>query len=163
MTRALYLDCEFNGDGGSFISIALFDPFDNLEFYEVSRFWLDLIKYHEDAGGMKNWVKENVVPMFGKKAIMEHEIKAKLVNFLSQFVDDIVIYADWPEDFIHLLKLLYAVNPNNQIPSKLVAKLKMELITTGDGHVSKLPHNALEDAKALYLNHMEMLKNVPAN
>lgn len=154
MPRPLYLDCEFNGNGGHLISIALYDPKDNKEFYEVSDLWQTTVKYNEDYHGLKTWVRENVIPMLAKKAILETNIKGYLLQFLSSFEEDIIIYADWPEDFIHLLRLLYTVNPNTKVPSKLITNLKMELITTGDDFVPALPHNALSDAKTLYLNHM---------
>lgn len=155
----LYLDCEFNGNNGHLISIALYNP-KGESFYEVDDFWISLSRIADPFDGhdaLKPWVRENVIPMLNKKAISIEQIKGKLSDYLA-FEDDVTIYADWPEDFVHLCKLLFIINVNTETPRKLIEKLTMKLITTPDTHVSKLPHNALEDAKALYLNHLEMKK-----
>lgn len=159
MSRPLYLDCEFNGNKGHFLSMGIYDPLENKNFYEVSKIWSELIKYNEEFGGMKKWVLDNVVPVFNKLSIDELQLRTNLQSYLSSF-EDVIIYADWPEDFAHLMYFLCYLSPNTNIPMKLVPSLKMELITTPDTHKSNLPHNALEDAKALYLNHKEALKNV---
>lgn len=153
----LYLDCEFNGTHGFLISLALYNPKGNgYDFYEVEE-WESMF-VNEERGGLKQWVKENVIPKLIKKSIYRMELQAKLLTYFSNFNenDEIIIYADWPEDFVHLLKLLVTVNPNTHVPSKCLPKLTMKLITTPDTHISNMPHNALEDAKALYLNHFAM-------
>lgn len=154
----LYLDCEFNGNKGAFISMALY-RLNRESFYEVNHDWEYWITKDKDQGGINPWVKNNVIPMLLKPAISFMEIQAKLVTYLQELkTDKIIVYADWPEDFKHFLDYLFTINPNTQIPSKLISKLTMELITTPDTHKSKYPHNALADAEALYLNHREMLK-----
>lgn len=158
MLRPLYLDCEFNSHRGHLISLALYDPLENKNFYEVDDLWETTVKYPE-SHGLTVWVRENVIPMLCKKAIPDHQMRALLTNYLYEF-DDLIIYADWPDDFVHLMRLLCYVESNDNIPKKIIPNLKFELITTPDKHISRLPHNALEDAKALHLNHMEMLKNV---
>lgn len=159
MSRHLYLDCEFNGTRGSFLSMGIYDPKEGINFYEVSANWKDLLKYSYEYGGMQPWVLDNVIPCLNKKAIDELELSRNLQAYLVKF-EDPIIYADWPEDFVHLMSMLHYTPPNTIVPMKLVSNLKMELITTPGIYISAIPHNALEDAKALYHNHMEMLKNV---
>jgi hypothetical protein len=166
MSRPLYLDCEFNGHNGYLISIALYDPLENKNFYEVDDFWAKAVKYRHSlqnvySTGVNKWVLENVIPKLNKKGVEENIIIANLTNYLYEFdIKDLIIYADWPDDFAHLMKLLRIMDTTNNAPIKIVPNLKFELITTPDKFVSVLPHNALEDAKALYLNHLEGLKNV---
>lgn len=152
--KCLYLDVEFNGTMGQFISIALINPFDIDDyFYMVDADWTDLAKTNK----LKPWVAQNVIPFLnchGDRLVL---IKTKLVQYLDEH-KGYIIYADWPEDFVHLLVLLMVVNPNTQVPSKMVNALKMKLITTPDHFVSTVPHNALEDARALYRNHRMVCK-----
>lgn len=148
MTMPLYLDTEFNGFNGfngDMISLAIYNP-DNSEdhFYEVC-FSIEEFKWHP-------WVLQHVVPVIHKDRINSILFRYSLIAYLDKYKDQI-IYADWAEDFIHLLKWIYGRDGQ-----KLTQTLKMELITTPDTHKSKIPHNALEDAKALCLNHLEMSK-----
>ena len=142
----LYLDVEFNGTRGEMISLALYDPLSGDNFYEVCRNWEDM--------KLIEWVKRNVIPVTGKPGIRYTELQTALVQYLTKIGEDIVIYADWPEDFIHLLDLLFVVNSGGA--GKHIQRMRMELITTPDTHKPEIPHNALSDAKALYLNHMSM-------
>ena len=64
--------------------------------------------------------------------------------FLGGF-DDIHIIADWPEDIAHFCAALI-VGPGERINTPLL----MMSVVRIEG-VSKIPHNALEDAKGLRL------------
>lgn len=154
--RELYLDVEFNGTHGQLISLALYDPKHGNNFYEVDHSWYEYIKRDEgEEGALIDWVRDNVIPVLGQKAIRRVELQTKLIDYLSKLEDDdIIIYADWPEDFIHLCRLLFKPSFNERPPFKLAPSLTMKLITTPDDHKSVIPHNALEDARALYANHM---------
>lgn len=156
----LYLDCEWNGKRRSFISLALYNP-KGESFYEVDNFWMQLnnVKSFDNSSYcmLEPWVLENVIPKLLQTAIPKEIVKARLGLYLNLFEDDVTIYADWPLDFNYMCELL--IDDSKDMPRKLVEKLTMKLITTSDTHISKIPHNALEDAKALYLNHLEM-KNV---
>lgn len=101
------------------------------------------------------WVIENVVPKLLQTGIPNEIIKARLGLYLSQFDDEVIVYADWPLDFYHMCNLLID-DSKETMPIKLVKNLTMKLITTPDTYTSKIPHNALKDAEALHLNHKEM-------
>ncbi len=126
----LYIDCEWNSEGGDLISMALVAE-DGREFYEV----LDCENPHP-------WIKENVMPKLYNLPISYGSFQARLEKFLSQF-DSIHVVADWPEDvarFCHVL-IQFGGNRLNTPP------LTMEVLRCDT--VSKDPHNALADARAL--------------
>ena len=128
----LWLDTEFNGWGGDLISMGITSE-DGKEFYEVL-----------ECSNPVAWVKENVVPLLLKDSISRGLFTKKLEQYLSQW-DSVEVIADWPRD----LELFYSsllvgngwmINVPKQFSTKLVRGL--------DTH-SLLPHNAIEDARAL--------------
>lgn len=130
----LFLDAEYNGFGGDLISIALVsnDGTGRNAFYEVRE-----LPEHPVP-----WVKHNVIPVLRKKPIADPVLQKRLVDFLTRHPGQDII-ADWPEDFIHLLKLL------GTIPGWAYRlNLTMRLVKTDELN-SETPHNALSDAKAL--------------
>lgn len=129
---SLYLDTEFNGFGGRLISLALVSDIDGDSFYGI----LPLpSKIHP-------WVQEHVIPFLGGDFVHEHVFDNKLLNFLQKR-DAEIIYADWPADFIYLLERLHT-NSGFQYPIFPC----FQLLNSGKLH-SKVPHNALSDARAL--------------
>ncbi len=134
MTR-LWLDTEFNEFGGDLISMALVAD-DGREWYEV----LPCIN-------PKPWVKEHVLPFLKKKALPNvEEMTESLRKFLAQF-QNVHIVADWPEDISHFCKTLI-VGPGLQINTpSLSFEIRRDLPDTEE--ISAIPHNALEDARAL--------------
>lgn len=131
----IFLDTEFNGFGGELISIALVSDKGGKgsEFYGV----------RELPPDVHPWVQEHVVPVLRKKPETESALRKRLVGFLSRHEGDTIV-ADWPEDIIHLLRLLctepgYAYRLN----------LDLRLVKTTEELASDLPHNALSDARAL--------------
>jgi len=127
----IFIDTEFNGFNGQLISMALVGP-NNSEWYEV----LPL------PDKIDPWVAINVVPFLCKAPIREGEFKASLISYLQMNVG-IPIIADWPEDLIHLMRYTYSVNGE-----QLSLEYKTELVISG-ALDSKVPHNALSDARAL--------------
>ena len=128
----LWLDTEFNGWEGELISMGITSE-DGKEFYEVL-----------ECSNPVAWVKENVVPLLLKDSISRGLFTKKLEQYLSQW-DRVEVIADWPRD----LELFYSsllvgngwmINVPKQFSTKLVRGL--------DTH-SLLPHNAIEDARAL--------------
>jgi len=132
----LWLDTEFNGFGGPLISLALCAD-DGREFYQVVR-----------CERPVPWVAENVIPVLRKSSLPggELELAEKLREFLNQF-DECRIVADWPDDVALFCRALI-VGPGQRIQSPpLFFELAYDLPSTAD--ISKVPHNALEDARAL--------------
>lgn len=142
----IYLDTEFNGKGGALISIALVSE-DGKEFYEAL----------DTPPNLDPWVEENVIPKLNKKHIQTLPVlRESLGYFLSNF-DNPVIIADHPADLQYLNWLMseYVAVREHTVPftytTKCVADVKV-------GVASKLPHNALEDARAL-MQTLQALKN----
>lgn len=140
----LWIDTEFNEFRGELISIALVDE-QGREFYEV---------LPPPLVGYGPWVAQHVVPILNKPAISLGELKAKLHAFLAAYGDSAHLVADWPEDIEHFLHLLI-VGPGERIgPNRWTMEVRRDLPNTAD--TSHIPHNALEDAKALRACHLMM-------
>jgi hypothetical protein len=138
-----YLDTEFNGFGGELISLALVPAESSLpEFYAVVP-----CRAHVDS-----WVDMHVMPNLRQLPEPHALAAARLASFLCEAERPIIV-ADWPTDFEHLLALLIT-GPGTMRP---VPDFGMEFkrlpgFNTADH--SAIPHNALEDARALR-NHVE--------
>jgi hypothetical protein len=138
----LYLDTEFDGHGGSLISLALASD-DGAHWYGV----------HPDVDqpNATPWVKEHVLPLlrampetaggFGD----EPEFRASLKEYLLTR-SGATIWADWPDDFAHLMRLMSGPS----YPDSFMIPCTMHLVVTPDGEPKPvIPHNALSDAVAL--------------
>lgn len=146
--KTLYLDTEFDGFGGELISLALYDP-DGASFYEVVR-GVIMDPTHTMASAvakrLEPWVLEHVIPVLGRAPIGKSAFVAALRTYLLPRTG-VRIVADWPEDLIHLFRCLYGENG-----WQLNFQCTAELVLSGPLH-SAIPHNALEDAKALAVWH----------
>ena len=146
----IYIDCEFNEFGVELITMALVTK-DNNIFYER----LDCSKYTP-------WVEQYVAPHIKDMKILSlNEFQNKLEKYLSQF-KKINIIADWPDDISYFCKALITSNIGTRINTP---PLSIEILRLDSE--SKIPHNALEDAKALCLKHNEFVPEstvyVPTN
>lgn len=131
----LWLDTEFNGFHGGLISMALVAD-DGREWYEAL-----------PCANPLPWVAQNVLPVLEKTPLLNAKQMAEsLLRFLSGF-ETLHVLADWPEDLAHFCNALI-VGPGMSIATP---PLTMELRTDlpGTAEISRLPHNALEDARAL--------------
>lgn len=126
----IYIDCEWNGFGGDFISMALVAA-DGKEFYEV-------IECEDPC----DWVEQNVIPVLNKEAIEPDVFQEKLQKYLSQF-KAVNIIADWPEDIERFCSALIT-GPGTRIDTP---SLSMQIVRIETK--SALPHNALEDARGI--------------
>ncbi len=136
---SLYLDCEFNGFNGYLISMAIVST-DGAEFYAV-------LPLPGLPGDIHPWVQEHVVPYLVKEPEDEATFRARLRMFLLKHQPG-PIYADWPEDFVHLLEAI--CGPNGV---RLNVELDLRLIRSGELK-PEVPHNALSDARALMAWHL---------
>lgn len=138
-----FLDTEFNGFGGELISLALVPEHDDQEFY-VS---LPLPEV------LHPWVEVNVIPYLrhvptGVDYALSREHAAVQLATYLQGDRDPVIVADWPDDIAHFC-LLLVTGPGEMVE---VDDLGFELLRTpgfSSARNSKVPHNALYDARAL--------------
>ncbi len=129
----LFIDTEFNGFNGELISMAIISM-DGHEFYEAL----------ECKFPVSSWVIENVIPVLNKQAINKIDMQKKLQSFLRQF-NAIHVIADWPEDIKHFCDMILS-GPGRRIDTPLLTlEIRRDLGTL----CSEIPHNALEDAKAL--------------
>jgi hypothetical protein len=129
--KTLFLDCEFDGFNGPLLSMALVG--NDCEWYEV----LEFAKIDDP------WVALNVVPHLNKAPKHKSEVQQSLQQFLAN-QGACMIIADWPDDIKYFCQLLitkpgYAINTP---PLSFVLDRSIE-------YVSKIPHNALEDARAI--------------
>lgn len=138
MTTKIYIDTEFNGFGGELISMALAAE-DGREFYEV----LEL----PPEGSIDPWVAKHVIPILNKQPVPKATFQHNLLKFLSKYTE-VLIVADWPEDLKFFNQMLIT-GPGRcmSTPGRLYTVLDRNLPDTSE--VSKIPHNALEDARAL--------------
>ena len=132
-----FLDAEFNGFGGSLISLALV-PKDRLlaSFYEAL-----------PCPGPVPWVIEHVLPVLRTKAISRPEMSAKLSFYLRGDPEPIII-ADWPED-IAQLAMLMITGPGWRLPSPRLTFELLDLPLFNSETASEVPYNACHDAIAL--------------
>jgi len=135
MTK-LFNDCEFNEFGGDLISMALVAE-NGQEFYEV----LNL----ENNYNYGPWVSKNVVPILNKDPIIKDLFTNRLWHFLNQW-KEVHIIADWPDDIKYFCMSL-VTGPGRAIntPPKMTMQIDREL----SAETSAIPHNALEDARAI--------------
>lgn len=131
----LFLDTEFNGFNGKLISMALVDEAGN-EFYEVL-----------SCRRPVPWVAENVIPKLNKEKISYKKFQKKLQDFFLTYEEPLEIIADWPEDIKHISHVLLT-GPGQRM-SYPYGKISFRVDSSLSSSNSAIPHNALEDAKAL--------------
>lgn len=129
----IYIDCEFTSFQGQLMSMALVAE-NGAEFYEVVE-WT--IEPHP-------WVVENVIPILNKAPLSKLAFQEALYRYLKPF-KYLHIIADWPEDIKYFTEYILTgpgdmMNIANPITMEVHRRLDYE---------SALPHNALEDARAL--------------
>lgn len=129
----IYLDCEFNGFGGDLLSMALVAE-DGREFYEV-------LPYPEE---WDSWVDANVKTVLNKPPLRSKEEFLDLFRrFLSGF-DNPTIVVDWYTDALHFFQCFQGEDHSKSF--SYACSLEVILL---DKYESKIPHNALEDARAI--------------
>lgn len=138
-----FLDTEFNGFGGALISFALIPEHGDQEFY-VS------LPLPEEVHG---WVARNVIPYLRHVPEgIDHQLSRKeaaehVAAYLTGDCDPVIV-ADWPEDLAHFCALL-VISPGEMAA---INGLRFELVNAAGFSAaanSKVPHNALHDARAL--------------
>jgi hypothetical protein len=137
----LYIDTEFSNFNGQLISMAVVSSMGH-EFYEVRN-------YKEFAEYINPWVWENVIPSLLKEPISDEQFNHKFWSwFINLEIKPTDIYADWPEDLAYFLREM--CRPEGK---RIGGEYRFHLIHSGDVN-SLIPHNALEDARALKKWHL---------
>ena len=139
-----FLDTEFNSFGGSLISIALVPEFGDQEYYAV----LPLPET------IHPWVATNVIPYLASvppgmvpEPVSRAAAAAELAHFLAGDRERVIV-ADWPEDIAHFCALI--VTGPGEMPA--IGSLGFHFLDSSgfsSAENSKVPHNALHDARAL--------------
>lgn len=130
----LVIDCEFNGERGKLISMALVGIHGQQEFYEVV----------EMPDPVVPWVQENVMPHLHKEPVTMTEFKRRLYRFLKKF-PAIHLIADFPADVRYFMDAIeYYKGEWMEL-----SPLDIEVVDELSGKAAKIPHNALEDARAI--------------
>lgn len=138
-----FLDTEYNGWGGALLSLALV-PEDGEEFY-LTLDW---------TGPLEEWVEHNVVPYLDmvpqslvSPRLGKEDAARAIAHYLAGDPDPLIV-ADWPED-IALFNALLVTGPGVMAE---VPRLRFQLMTLAGFSTaanSKVPHNALHDARSL--------------
>lgn len=130
----MWIDTEFNEYKGALISLALVTE-DGREWYGV--------RFCDDPGW---WVGEHVMPHLNKEPQRDDFLRSSLHDFLEQF-ESVHIVSDWPGDIAHFCNFL-EYRPGDRIgPDSMTFEVRRDLPDTSK--TSAIPHNALEDARAL--------------
>lgn len=138
-----FLDTEYNGFGGQLISIGIAPEIGDEEFYAVLPLPADL----------HPWVAANVVPYLRMvpEALYQPmnaiEAGVEIARYLAHDPAPTIV-ADWPDDIAHFCALL-TPGPAEMVE---VDTLYFELLRTpgfSTAANSKVPHNALHDARSL--------------
>ncbi len=138
-----FLDTEYNGWGGALLSLALV-PDDGEELY-LTLDW---------QGPLEDWVERNVLPYLDavpQSLVSPRMRRADAARTVAHYLagdPDPLIVADWPED-IALLNALLVTGPGvmAEVPPLRFQFIPLTGFSTAAN--SKVPHNALHDARAL--------------
>jgi hypothetical protein len=138
-----FLDTEYNGWGGALLSLALVSEH-NEELY-LTLAW---------DGPLEPWVERNVVPYLDtvpEPLISPRLSRADAARTVAHFLagdGEPLILADWPED-IALISALLVTGPGMMVEVPPITFRFVELSGFSTAANSKVPHNALHDARAL--------------
>ena len=151
-----FLDTEYNGWSGALLSLALV-PEDGAQDFYVTLAW---------AVSLQPWVAQNVIPYLDAvpEALISPRVsRGDAARELSSWLlrehesqclahypgpAELELVADWPEDISQICNLLM-IGPGSMVD---VPPLKFSLVQLpgfSTAANSKVPHNALHDARAL--------------
>jgi hypothetical protein len=138
-----FLDTEYNGIGGALLSLALV-PEDGEELY--------LTFATDDV--ISTWVQRNVIPYLDTvpdsltcPRLSRPDAAHALERYLRHDPDPLIV-ADWPEDVALFCNLL-VTGPGDMIDLRNLTFRLTPLSNFSTAANSKVPHNALHDARAL--------------
>ena len=138
-----FLDTEFNGWGGALLSLALV-PDDGEELY-LTLDW---------SGALDPWVERNVIPYLDtvpegliSRRLSRVDAARTVAHYLAGDPEPVIV-ADWPEDIAQFSMLLVTgAGVMVEVPPLTFQFVELSGFSTAAN--SKVPHNALHDARAL--------------
>ena len=138
-----FLDTEYNGWGGALLSLALV-PDEGEELY-LTLDW---------DGPLEEWGERNVVPYLDtvpEPLVSPRMNRADAARTVAHYLagdPQPLIVADWPED-IALFNALLLTGPGTMVEVPPLTFQFVELSGFSTAANSKVPHNALHDARSL--------------
>jgi hypothetical protein len=138
-----FLDTEYNGMGGALLSLALV-PDDGEELYITL----------QCEAPLETWVERHVVPyldMVPEPLRSPRMSRIDAARTLSHYLvgdPEPLIVADWPED-IALIATLMVTGPGTMVEVPSLRFQYLALVGFSTAANSKVPHNALHDARSL--------------
>ena len=129
----IYIDTEFNDFGGELISLAMVDE-TGREFYAVL-----------NCKNPEPWVLENVMPVLLQPFELLSMLQTRMEAWLAAY-PSVHIVADWPEDIAHFCRALITGPGMRMDTPPLTLEVRRDL----SSEASSIPHNALEDARAIW-------------
>ena len=138
-----FLDTEYNGVGGALLSLALV-PEDGDELYLT----LDI------TDPIVEWVDRHVVPYLDHvpdRLSCPRLSRKDAAHALERYLhgdEEPLIVADWPEDIAQFCNLMIT-GPGDMIELRHLTFRLTPLSNFSTAANSKVPHNALHDARAL--------------
>ena len=138
-----FLDTEYNGWGGALLALALV-PDDGEELY-LTLDW---------SGALDPWVEKNVIPyldMVSDTLVSPRLSRADAARTVAHYLagdPEPLIVADWPEDIAQFnMLLVIGAGVMVEVPPLTFKFLELSGFSTAAN--SKVPHNALHDARSL--------------
>jgi hypothetical protein len=138
-----FLDTEYNGSGGALLSLALV-PDNGDELYLT----------FQTSDPLVDWVERYVVPYLDAvpeqlscPRLSREDAAGALERYLRHD-EEVLIFADWPEDVVHFCNLMIT-GPGDMIDVRHVTFRLVPMSNFSTAANSKVPHNALHDARAL--------------
>ena len=138
-----FLDTEYNGIGGALLSLALV-PDDGDELYITLRTAEELVE----------WVDRHVVPYLDSVPEqlscprLRREDAAEALERYLRHDEEPLIFADWPEDIAQFCNLMIT-GPGDMIDVRRLSFRLAPMSNFSTAANSRVPHNALHDARAL--------------
>jgi hypothetical protein len=138
-----FLDTEYNGLGGALLSLALV-PDDGDELY------LTL----QSSGPLVDWVERHVAPYLDSVPEqlscprLTRADAAKEVERYLRHDKEPLIFSDWPEDVAQFCNLI-VTGPGDMVELRDLTFHIVPMSNFSTAANSKVPHNALHDARAL--------------
>ena len=138
-----FLDTEYNGIGGALLSLALV-PDSGDELYLT----------FATSDPPLEWVERHVVPYLDSvpeqlscPRLSRNDAAHELERYLRHDHDPL-IFADWPEDIAQFCNLIIT-GPGDMVEIRHLTFRLTPLSNFSTAANSKVPHNALHDARAL--------------
>ena len=138
-----FLDTEYNGTGGALLSLALV-PDDGDELY---------LTFQTDEP-IVDWVQKHVVPyldMVPEQLKCPRLTRKDAAHALERYLRhdaEPLIFADWPEDIAQFCGLMIT-GPGDMVELRYLTFRLVPMSNYSTAANSKVPHNALHDARTL--------------